>query len=89
MVKASEGGGGKGIRKVHKQEDLEAAYRQVIGLTVILEMVVFFFKSFLSSVVFRCSYFRTREFEIYLTATLLSIHLHFHFDNTFGLLYKF
>ena len=57
MVKASEGGGGKGIRKVHKQEDLEAAYRQAIGLTVIFEMFVFFNKSFLSSVVFRCLIF--------------------------------
>lgn len=29
MVKASEGGGGKGIRKVHKEEELESAFRQV------------------------------------------------------------
>lgn len=29
MIKASEGGGGKGIRKVTKEEDVEAAFRQV------------------------------------------------------------
>jgi biotin carboxylase len=29
MVKASEGGGGKGIRKVHKEDELEGAFRQV------------------------------------------------------------
>ena len=29
MVKASEGGGGKGIRKVEAMADLEAAFRQV------------------------------------------------------------
>lgn len=29
MIKASEGGGGKGIRKVHKSEDVASSYRQV------------------------------------------------------------
>lgn len=29
MIKASEGGGGKGIRKVTREEDVEAAFRQV------------------------------------------------------------
>ena len=29
MIKASEGGGGKGIRKVSSQDDLPAALRQV------------------------------------------------------------
>jgi acetyl-CoA carboxylase/biotin carboxylase 1 len=31
MIKASEGGGGKGIRKVDKAEDVQTAYRQVCG----------------------------------------------------------
>ncbi|KAG5368607.1 Acetyl-CoA carboxylase [Yarrowia sp. E02] len=31
MIKASEGGGGKGIRKVEREEDFEAAYHQVEG----------------------------------------------------------
>mmetsp|Transcript_9114 Transcript_9114/g.22318 ORF Transcript_9114/g.22318 Transcript_9114/m.22318 type:complete len:2359 (-) Transcript_9114:209-7285(-) len=31
MIKASEGGGGKGIRMVHKNEDVANAYRQVCG----------------------------------------------------------
>ena len=31
MIKASEGGGGKGIRMVHKAEDVANAYRQVCG----------------------------------------------------------
>lgn len=31
MIKASEGGGGKGIRMVHKSEDVANAYRQVCG----------------------------------------------------------
>ena len=31
MIKASEGGGGKGIRKVHKAEDVLTCYRQVQG----------------------------------------------------------
>jgi acetyl-CoA carboxylase/biotin carboxylase 1 len=31
MIKASEGGGGKGIRMVHKKEDVANAYRQVCG----------------------------------------------------------
>ena len=31
MIKASEGGGGKGIRKVEHAEDVSAAYRQVCG----------------------------------------------------------
>jgi len=31
MVKASGGGGGKGIRKVERTEDMEAAYRQCTG----------------------------------------------------------
>lgn len=31
MIKASEGGGGKGIRKVLKEEELESAFRQVQG----------------------------------------------------------
>ena len=31
MIKASEGGGGKGIRKVEKEEDFVAAFRQVQG----------------------------------------------------------
>lgn len=31
MIKASEGGGGKGIRRVDKQEDVLTAYRQVCG----------------------------------------------------------
>ncbi len=31
MIKASEGGGGKGIRMVHKTEDVANAYRQVCG----------------------------------------------------------
>lgn len=31
MIKASEGGGGKGIRRVEKQEDVANAYRQVCG----------------------------------------------------------
>jgi biotin carboxylase len=31
MIKASEGGGGKGIRKVTEQESLAAAFRQVAG----------------------------------------------------------
>jgi biotin carboxylase len=29
MIKASEGGGGKGIRKVEAMADLEASFRQV------------------------------------------------------------
>lgn len=29
MIKASEGGGGKGIRKVTEESELEAAFRQV------------------------------------------------------------
>uniref|UniRef100_A0A060T7V3 ARAD1D05412p n=1 Tax=Blastobotrys adeninivorans TaxID=409370 RepID=A0A060T7V3_BLAAD len=31
MIKASEGGGGKGIRKVEKEEDFVSAYSQVVG----------------------------------------------------------
>ena len=31
MIKASEGGGGKGIRRVDRIEDVETAYRQVVG----------------------------------------------------------
>lgn len=31
MIKASEGGGGKGIRRVDRLEDVETAYRQVLG----------------------------------------------------------
>jgi acetyl-CoA carboxylase/biotin carboxylase 1 len=31
MIKASEGGGGKGIRMVHKDEDVANCYRQVCG----------------------------------------------------------
>ena len=31
MIKASEGGGGKGIRKVNKIADVATAYRQVVG----------------------------------------------------------
>eukprot|EP00462_Mataza_sp_D1_P008469 CAMPEP_0175150646 /NCGR_PEP_ID=MMETSP0087-20121206/18007_1 /TAXON_ID=136419 /ORGANISM="Unknown Unknown, Strain D1" /LENGTH=2299 /DNA_ID=CAMNT_0016436657 /DNA_START=64 /DNA_END=6963 /DNA_ORIENTATION=+ len=31
MIKASEGGGGKGIRKVEKMDEVEHAYRQVCG----------------------------------------------------------
>jgi acetyl-CoA carboxylase/biotin carboxylase 1 len=31
MIKASEGGGGKGIRRVDKKEDVQTAYRQVCG----------------------------------------------------------
>jgi len=31
MIKASEGGGGKGIRRVEQAEDVPAAYRQVCG----------------------------------------------------------
>lgn len=31
MIKASEGGGGKGIRKVEKMEDIVMQYRQVLG----------------------------------------------------------
>jgi len=31
MIKASEGGGGKGIRRVDRQEDVANAYRQVCG----------------------------------------------------------
>jgi len=31
MIKASEGGGGKGIRMVDKEEDVQNAYRQVCG----------------------------------------------------------
>ena len=31
MIKASEGGGGKGIRMVHSAEDVQNAYRQVCG----------------------------------------------------------
>mmetsp|Transcript_14027 Transcript_14027/g.20077 ORF Transcript_14027/g.20077 Transcript_14027/m.20077 type:complete len:2365 (+) Transcript_14027:253-7347(+) len=31
MIKASEGGGGKGIRKVVREEDVATAYRQVCG----------------------------------------------------------
>ena len=31
MIKASEGGGGKGIRKVLSEEELASAFRQVQG----------------------------------------------------------
>lgn len=31
MIKASDGGGGKGIRKVVSEEELETAFRQVQG----------------------------------------------------------
>jgi biotin carboxylase len=31
MIKASEGGGGKGIRKVTKEDEVEAAFRQVVS----------------------------------------------------------
>lgn len=32
MIKASEGGGGKGIRKVLSEDQVEAAFRQVQGI---------------------------------------------------------
>lgn len=38
MIKASEGGGGKGIRKVEHPDDFAAAFRQV---NIILNMLSF------------------------------------------------
>lgn len=38
MIKASEGGGGKGIRKVTREEDVEAAFRQVRTLAFLFSL---------------------------------------------------
>lgn len=45
MIKASEGGGGKGIRKATSREDFENSFRQVILINDVdsLKMIRFFF----------------------------------------------